>query len=117
MDAGKSVEDLGTQMIQGFEAQGCRRTEAVPKGSKINETWWVELGMGDSKVRLLVRSLDESPIFSDQTQKRTRELTFLRLDEPDLKTFQPPTDYEIRTVEMHEIPCEQRTPSAVGLTR
>jgi hypothetical protein len=107
----KSVEDLGTQRVQGFEAQGCRTTKTVPRGASINETWWIELRMGTIQVRLPVRSLDEEPIFRDQSFKQTRELTFLRLNEPDLKTFQPPEGYEIKTLEMHEVPCEQRIPS------
>ena len=106
----KSVEDLGIQGVQGFEAQGCGTTKAVPRGASINETWWIELRMGTIQVRLPVRSLEEGPIFRDQSVKRTRELTFLRLNEPELKTFQPPDGYEIRAA-MHEVPCEQRIPS------
>jgi hypothetical protein len=108
------VEDLGTQRIQGFEAQGCKATKDVPRGLDVDELWWVELRMGNMRAWLPVREVYGSPVFEDQTRKRIRELTLLRPGEPDAKIFRPSSDYEVRTVEMHEVPCEPSTEPATG---
>jgi hypothetical protein len=98
----KKEEDLGTQTIQGFVTHGCRVTTKYTTGTHVRELWLAKRGLD-------LRRVDEEPLSLPgmSTSKRSMDLISLSLQEPDLTTFQPPADYEIKTVEMHEVPCEQ----------
>jgi hypothetical protein len=101
-------EDLGTETILGFETHGCRITRKAAAGITVDEKWVVEFGLETSWQPLVMRSFYESPILAPETVTTTRneEMTSLALDEPAPATLQPPEDYEIKTVEMYEVPCE-----------
>jgi hypothetical protein len=102
---GQTFEDLGTKSIRGFTAQGCRTTDQG--GSQINETWWINLSSGTLIATLQLNSLAESRSPNHQDLKTIQDLTALQVREPDPTTFRPPADDEIKTVEMHEVPCDQ----------
>ena len=100
---GQPFEDLGTKSIRGFEAQGCRTTGQA--GSQVNEAWWIKLSSGTLDATLTLNGLVESPGSNNQDLKTIQDLTVLKVIEPDPAMFRPPQDYEIKTVEMHEVPC------------
>jgi hypothetical protein len=52
-----------------------------------------------------LRRVDEYPDQTRRTVRTTSEATNLRLGEPDASTFHPSDNYEIKTIEMHEVPC------------
>jgi hypothetical protein len=92
-----TVEELGTQTIQGVEAHGRRITTTIPAGAIGNdaplvsttETW---AAIAPAALRsLFVRKVSDDP----QSGKMTRELTNYTLAEPDASVFQPPEGYEI----------------------
>jgi hypothetical protein len=103
----QATEDLGTTTIQGVEATGRRTTTTIPAGQVGNdqpivttqETWWSK-GIG---VGLLLRSVYDDP----RNGTTTREATSLSLGEPDPALFQPPDGYEVKTDELHQVPCAQ----------
>ena len=103
----EKFEDLGTKSIQGFQAQGCR-TDGQ-HGYQINETWWITLSSGTLSANLQVQGLVESQGPNHTDLKTTQNLTLLQVREPDPSVFQPPADDEIKTVEMHEVPCHLGT--------
>jgi hypothetical protein len=91
-----TVEDLGTETIQGIEAHGRRTTTTTPAGAignnepllRTSELWTaVDRGLGG----LVVRQVSDDP----QSGKMTKELTNFNQSEPDAAVFQPPFDYEI----------------------
>jgi hypothetical protein len=98
-------EDLGTTTIQGVEAHGLRMTWTTPVGEAGNDVPLVRTSeVWTSKdLRLALRQIDDDP----RSGKRTRELTSLDLNEPDASLFAPPADYEVKTVGVHQIPCDQ----------
>jgi hypothetical protein len=104
---GQTFEDLGTKSIRGFQARGCRTS--AQGGYQVNETWWIKLSSGTLNTTLTLYSLVESHEPNHQDLKTTQELTLLNVIEPDPATFRPPPDDEIKTVEMHEVPCAQGT--------
>lgn len=86
-------------VIQGVAAHGCRKTTTFPDGKrKLWEVWFDEHG-------LTVRDIQEH----SDGDRFLKELTGLSLDEPSPSMFRPPEGYEIITLEMHEVPCEQPT--------
>lgn len=98
-------EDLGTETIQGLEAHGERWTTTMPAGQIGNDKplvttteTWISRDFG-----LIVRTIRDDP----QMGKNTRELVSFTPGEPDLAVFQPPQDYEVVTIEMHEVPCNR----------
>jgi hypothetical protein len=102
-----SIEHLGTETIQGFEAHGSRVTQTIPAGAIGNreplvntrESWQANAhGIG-----LTVREVDDDP----QNGKRTMELVNFSLGEPDPASFQPPEGYEILNQETQQIPCQR----------
>jgi hypothetical protein len=103
------VEDLGTKTIHGLEARGCRST--TPGTAQVGETWWIKLSSGKLSSTVMVHSEYSSPGPNNATYQNIQDLTKLNVDEPDPSTFRPPPNYEIKTVEMHEVPCaELKTP-------
>jgi hypothetical protein len=103
-------EDLGTKSINGFLAQGCSTNGQ--HGYQINEAWWITLTSGTLTANLQVQALAEYQGPNHQDLKTTQNLTLLQVREPDPSTFRPSPDAEIRTVEMHEVPCAQALPPA-----
>jgi hypothetical protein len=91
-----TVEDLGTQTIEGVEARGHRTTFTTPAGAIGNDAplvstteMWTATAPGLRG--LVARSVIDNP----QSGKMTRELTNFTQAEPDASLFQPPSDYEI----------------------
>jgi hypothetical protein len=91
-----TVEDLGTETIQGVEARGRRMTSTTPAGTVGNdaplvntiETW---TAIAPGLRGLVARQVVENPLLG----KMTKELTNFTQAEPDISVFQPPADYEI----------------------
>ncbi len=86
-------ESLGTQMIEGVQAEGKKVTTTIPAG-KIgnelpivitNETWY------SSKLQTMVLSKRHDPRFGDTTFK----LTNISQAEPPASLFQVPSDYTV----------------------
>jgi hypothetical protein len=93
----EGTEDLGMEVIQGITAHGCRSTTSFPKvGNVLIENWSDDYGLTLRKIQ--GHSTDD---------RYFEELISLRREEPDLSIFQPPKGYEIVTLEMEEVPCEQ----------
>lgn len=86
-------EDLGTQNIEGVQAEGTRSTTTIPAGAVGNERpidivyerWY------SKDLRLIVVSKHNDPRIGEQTYR----LTNIRREEPDPKLFAPPTEYRI----------------------
>jgi hypothetical protein len=106
------TEDLGTKVIHGVAAHGCRTTKTLPNGSwkcsgrcpapsphgskTLEEIWSDDYGLTVRKIEV-----------SRHGDKYSEELTSLNRDEPDLSIFRPPEGYDVVTLEMHEVPCNQ----------
>ena len=98
-------ENVGTTMIQGVEAVGRRFTRTIPAGQIGNDQPMVitnEFWSAPSLDGLVLKSVNDDP-----RGKTTREITHLDLGEPDPALFQPPAGYEVKTRELHQIPCDQ----------
>lgn len=88
-----TVEDLGTQVIEGLEARGERITRTIPAGAEGNdqpmqityERWYWP------KARLVLLSITNDPRYGEIMLR----LTNLVLDEPPADLFQIPPDYTI----------------------
>lgn len=97
-EPGGTAEDLGMDVIQGIPAHGCRTTTPFPKGKrKLREIW-------SDDYRLTLRRIEEDPTDARYFQ----ELISLSRDEPSPSVFQPPSGYEVVTLEFVEVPCEGR---------
>ena len=87
-----SVEQLGTQMIDGIWARGTRRTTTIPVDEQgndrplvsVSEEWYSE------ELRMMVLTKRSDP----RTGETTERLTIDR-SEPDPSLFQPPPDYTL----------------------
>jgi hypothetical protein len=112
----EQAKDLGTEVIRGYETHGCRVTTAIPEGTVIRESWVTGLGQAANRMIMPLRRVNQFPYFRNETDmrthKQTEELISLTTNEPDPATFQPPKDYEIKTAEMHEVPCEELRPTS-----
>jgi hypothetical protein len=111
VNANTTIEHLGTQAIQGFEAHGSRITQTTLAGAVGNsrplvssrESWQTNVhGIG-----ITVREVDDDP----QNGKRITELVKFSLEEPDPASFEPPPGYQISTQEPHPVSCSQPAPS------
>ena len=99
-------EDLGTTTIQGVEAMGSRTTITIPAGAVGNDQpleTTSEIWRAPTIYNLTLRSVQNDP----RTGVMTRELVSLTQGEPDPAIFQPPDGYEIKTTELHKVPCTQ----------
>jgi hypothetical protein len=88
-----AVEDLGTQFVNGVQAQGVRTTSTIPVGAignnrelkTVSERW-------ESKdLGLLVKSVNSDPRFGTTTY----DLTNIVQAAPDPSLFRVPADYTI----------------------
>jgi hypothetical protein len=101
-----TIEDLGTDTIQGIEARGRRTITTTPAGSvgnseplvRTNETW---TAIAPGLKGVVARSMSDDP----QSGKTIKELTSFNQAEPDAVVFQPPADYDIVTREALSDPC------------
>jgi TonB family protein len=81
----EAAESLGAWLIQGFSAQGLRRTTTIPPGVIVTETWTApELG-------IVVRQKIVDPRFGESID----ELTRIRTGEQDANLFRVPADYNV----------------------
>ena len=99
------IEDLGTKTIHGMEARGCRTTD--PSTAQVDETWWIKLSSGKLSSTFAIHSEYSFPKSNNTTSQTIQDLTKLNVNEPDPSTFRPPPNYEIKTIEMHEVPCDE----------
>ena len=95
-----TVENLGTDTIQGIEARGTRHTTTIPTGEIGNEaplvsTYETWTAIKPDLHQLLVRQINDDP----RQGKTTWELTSFTQGDPDPALFQPPADYEIVSAE------------------
>jgi hypothetical protein len=89
------TDNLGTQNIEGVEAEGTRTTTTIPAGAIGNdrpieivyERWY------SNNLQLVVMSKNTDPRFGEQTYR----LTNIIRSEPDPSLFSLPTDYRLIT--------------------
>jgi hypothetical protein len=89
------TESLGTQNIEGVDAEGTRTVTTIPAGSIGNERpieivyerWY------SKELQQIVYSKHSDPRFGDQTYR----LTNINRSEPDPSLFEVPTGYRIET--------------------
>lgn len=92
-----TVEDLGTQVIEGLEAKGERVTMIIPEGAEgndrpletIRETWVATRG------RVVLMSSSNDPRRGETVMR----LSNIVLDEPPAELFQVPADYKIQELQ------------------
>jgi hypothetical protein len=101
----QTTEDLGTTMIEGIEARGRRTTHTIPVAAVGNDhplavtnEFWTAPSLG-----IVLRSVTDDP----RGGRTTRELVHLDLGEPNPAIFEPPSDYQVQTQEIHQVPCDQ----------
>ncbi|HTP69752.1 MAG TPA: hypothetical protein VMJ35_12675 [Dongiaceae bacterium] len=91
-------EDLGTQSINGIQAQGTRYTRTIPAGqvgnanpiSIVNEQWY------SSDLQVIVKSTRTDPRFGQTTYA----LTNIQRNEPAASLFAVPSDYNVTQAKM-----------------
>jgi hypothetical protein len=107
--ADKTEEDLGIENIQGYETHGCRVTARTAAGTFAGEQWLVKFRTGPATVISALRGNYEYPVNGNPRLSigAKRSLVSLTVGEPDLAMFTAPRDYEIKTVAMHEVACEE----------
>ena len=92
-----TVEDLGTQVIEGVEANGQRTTRTIPAGAEGNdqpiqitsESWYA------SKLRIPLVYITNDPRHGETVTR----LTNLVLEEPPAELFQVPADYTLQELQ------------------
>ncbi len=92
--ASAKTEDLGTQVIQGVNAQGKRVTRAIPAGKEgnekeidiVTETWY------SPDLQMVVMSKTSDPRFGDSVY----QLNSITRAEPDPALFAVPSDYTVK---------------------
>lgn len=109
----KKVEDLGEQVIHGWETHGCRRTTTTANQIFVDEMWEEASGTETHSFRAAVQIKQDYPLNGRGSAEDTWDLTSLSFTEPDPRNFQPPDSYERKVYEMTEIPCDApKTPPA-----
>jgi hypothetical protein len=99
------IEDLGTETIEGLEAQGSRATLTIAAGEmgknapqvSAHEKWFAPA------IGMVIREISEMT----GLEQRTKELVEFSADEPDPSLFEPPADYKLVKLETHQVPCGQ----------
>jgi hypothetical protein len=92
--AAAKTEDLGTQVMQGVNAEGKRVTRAIPAGQEgnekeidiVTETWY------SPDLQVVVMSKTSDPRYGDSVY----QLTGITRAEPDPALFTVPSDYTVR---------------------
>jgi len=92
-------EDLGTQTINGVNAQGTRYTRTIPAGqigntkpiTITNEQWY------SPDLQVVVRSIRNDPRFGQTTY----DLTQIQRSEPAASLFAVPVDYTVKPAALH----------------
>jgi TonB family protein len=87
-------ESLGSQMIEGVEAEGTRITHTIPAGSMGNERpieatyerWYSK----ELQLDVLIKSVDP------RSGESTQQMTKINLGEPDPALFEIPSDYTVQ---------------------
>jgi len=105
---GGTAEDLGTSVILGIPAHGCRTTypSAFGDANLITEAWSDEYGLN-------LRSTTEDP--SGKYARYFREIISLSRDEPDVSAFQPPSGYAVVMQDAEQVPC--KPPSVIEIRK
>jgi hypothetical protein len=86
-------EKLGSQVMDGVEVEGTRRTTTWPVGARgndrpitaVDESWW------SPELKVMVLSRRSDPV----TGEHTSNLINISRSEPDAALFQPPPDYSV----------------------
>ena len=92
-----TTEPLGTETIEGLEAQGTRHTITIPAGQQgndlpiqlIDEQWY------SPALREVVLSKHNDPRFGETVSR----LTNISLEEPDASLFEIPPDYTVEELQ------------------
>jgi hypothetical protein len=92
--ASVKTDDLGTQLIQGVNAQGKRITRVIPAGKEgnekeidiVTETWY------SPDLQVVVMSKTSDPRFGDSVY----QLNAISRAEPDPALFAVPSDYAVK---------------------
>jgi len=102
----QNLTNLGVQTIDGIDVMGSRTTTTIPSGYSGNDRplvsvdeIWFSPSLGNT-----MREFHSDP----QTGTRTKELTSLIIGDPDPKIFEAPEGYEIETIELHKVDCQQK---------
>jgi hypothetical protein len=88
------TEELGTQVVQGVNAEGKRVTRVIPAGKEgnekeidiVTETWY------SPDLQVVVMSKTSDPRYGDSVY----QLTGIARSEPDPALFAVPSDYKVR---------------------
>lgn len=94
--ASAKTEELGTQVVQGVNAEGKRVTRVIPAGQEgnekeidiVTETWY------SPDLQVVVMSKTSDPRYGDSVY----QLTGITRAEPDPALFAVPSDYTIKEV-------------------
>jgi|GEM_PF-2628596 len=100
----QKTEQLGEDLIEGIKAQGIRTISTIPAGAIGNDKPLVstqEVWIAEELPGVSLRLVISDPRFG----KQTREVTSLKLGEPDTELFAAPKGYSLKTLEMHQVPC------------
>ena len=100
--ASAKTEDLGTQVIQGINAEGKRVTRVIPAGQQgnekeidiVTETWY------SPDLQVVVMSKTSDPRYGDSVY----QLTGITRAEPDPALFAVPSDYTVKEGPPHMRP-------------
>lgn len=92
--ANVTIDDLGTQVMDGLSVQGKRRTRTIPAAQAgsakdiqvVTETWY------SADLQMVVMSKTSDPRFGDSLY----QLTNINRAEPDASLFTVPADYQVQ---------------------
>ena len=92
--ANVTIDDLGTQVMDGLSVQGKRRTRTIPAAQAgsakdiqvVTETWY------SADLQMVVMSKTSDPRFGDSVY----QLTNINRAEPDPSLFTVPADYQVQ---------------------
>jgi hypothetical protein len=93
-NANVTIDDLGTQVMDGLSVQGKRRTHTIPAAQAgsakdiqvVTETWY------SSDLQMVVMSKTSDPRFGDSVY----QVTNISRAEPDPALFTVPSDYQVQ---------------------
>ena len=93
-NANVKIDDLGTQVMDGLNVQGKRKTRTIPAAQAgsardieiVNETWY------SPDLQMVVMSKTSDPRFGDSVY----QVTNINRVEPDPSLFTVPSDYQVQ---------------------